>query len=116
MVFKPLFVSVIQSGGFYSAEDADSLPSDSATEKKEGAFCVWTEEEVRSLLDQPVEGCEAVTLADLFCHYYGVQADGNVNPLQVNIFLFSKRKSVHCLLMFIKVLSSCACKVSNLHR
>ncbi|CAN0136550.1 unnamed protein product [Scytosiphon promiscuus] len=27
-------------GGFYSAEDADSLPFEGATEKKEGAFCV----------------------------------------------------------------------------
>ena len=39
------------SGGFYSAEDADSLPAeDGAEAKKEGAFCVWTHEEIRGLL------------------------------------------------------------------
>ena len=29
-------------GGFFSAEDADSLPSHESTVKKEGAFYVWT--------------------------------------------------------------------------
>ena len=33
-------------GGFYSAEDADSLPSRDSKEKKEGAFAVWTIPEV----------------------------------------------------------------------
>ena len=33
-------------GGFYSAEDADSLPSEGAKEKKEGAFYVWERQEV----------------------------------------------------------------------
>ncbi|KIH66435.1 hypothetical protein ANCDUO_03234 [Ancylostoma duodenale] len=30
-----------EEGGFYAAEDADSLPTPESTEKKEGAFCVW---------------------------------------------------------------------------
>lgn len=29
-------------GGFYSAEDADSLPTEESDEKKEGAFYVWS--------------------------------------------------------------------------
>ena len=37
-------------GGFYSAEDADSFPREGATEKREGAFYVWTQEEIDHLL------------------------------------------------------------------
>ncbi|RVE55651.1 hypothetical protein OJAV_G00234130 [Oryzias javanicus] len=36
-----------QSGGFYSAEDADSVPGCGGDRKREGAFCVWTASEVR---------------------------------------------------------------------
>src|SRR5213079_1422857 len=36
-------------GGFYSAEDADSLPP-GADHKREGAFYVWSDEEIGSLL------------------------------------------------------------------
>ena len=40
-------------GGFFSAEDADSKPaSDDGDKKKEGAFCVWTKDELESLLQQ----------------------------------------------------------------
>ena len=45
-----------EAGGFYSAEDADSLPPDAdasgaaAGRKTEGAFYVWTESEVEALL------------------------------------------------------------------
>ena len=38
------------SGGFYSAEDADSLPSHESGHKLEGAFCVWSWAEVERLL------------------------------------------------------------------
>uniref|UniRef100_A0A673M2T0 Spermatogenesis-associated protein 20-like TRX domain-containing protein n=1 Tax=Sinocyclocheilus rhinocerous TaxID=307959 RepID=A0A673M2T0_9TELE len=38
------------SGGFYSAEDADSFPTVESIEKREGAFCVWTAGEIRELL------------------------------------------------------------------
>ncbi len=70
-------------GGFYSAEDADSavarassLPSRDATgssrhdeEKKEGAFYVWTKDEI----DQALGGEAA-----LFDFRYGVEAGGNI--------------------------------------
>ena len=43
-------------GGFFSAEDADSHPVAGDKEKKEGAFCVWTWDQVHSLLaDKPIE-------------------------------------------------------------
>jgi len=58
-------------GGFYSAEDADSLPEAQATEKKEGAFYVWTQEEIDSLLGRE----ESL----VFRRMYGVERDGNVN-------------------------------------
>lgn len=56
-------------GGFYSAEDADSL--DAATgHKMEGAFYVWTEKEINEILSQEE--------ADIFRRFYGVQGGGNV--------------------------------------
>ena len=36
----------LQSGGFYSAEDTDSFAVEGADQKKEGAFCVWTQDEI----------------------------------------------------------------------
>ncbi len=58
-------------GGFYSAEDADSVIDPAHPhEKGEGAFYVWTQEEIESLLGQPA--------ARYFCHQFGVEPDGNV--------------------------------------
>ncbi|GAA6225986.1 spermatogenesis-associated protein 20 [Lates japonicus] len=72
-----------KSGGFYSAEDADSVPASGGPEKREGAFCVWTASEVRELLPDVVEGATgAATLADIFMHHYGVKEQGNVAPEQ----------------------------------
>ncbi|XP_068438650.1 spermatogenesis-associated protein 20 isoform X2 [Clinocottus analis] len=68
-----------KSGGFYSAEDADSVPPSGGPEKREGAFCVWTASEVRELLPDVIEGAAgAATLADIFMHHYGVKEQGNV--------------------------------------
>uniref|UniRef100_W5KQ66 Spermatosis associated 20 n=1 Tax=Astyanax mexicanus TaxID=7994 RepID=W5KQ66_ASTMX len=72
-----------KSGGFYSAEDADSLPTPESAEKREGAFCVWTAGEVRDLLSETVEGATGgATQADIFMHHYGVKDQGNVEPEQ----------------------------------
>jgi uncharacterized protein YyaL (SSP411 family) len=57
-------------GGFYSAEDADSLPATEATEKKEGAFYVWREEEISRALS----GEELL----VFRRMYGIERAGNV--------------------------------------
>ena len=74
---------VSQSGGFYSAEDADSHPAYGASHKKEGAFCVWTYDEVQNLLSKCVNSKSNETLATVFCAHYDVKPQGNVNPLQV---------------------------------
>lgn len=58
------------SGGFYSAEDADSLLAAGSPEKAEGAFYVWTSEEIEDTL-----GPEP---AKLFSDYFGIEARGNV--------------------------------------
>jgi uncharacterized protein YyaL (SSP411 family) len=58
-----------EGGGFYSAEDADSVPPEEpGTRKMEGAFYIWREDEIRELL-----GPEA----DVFIARYGVRPDGN---------------------------------------
>jgi uncharacterized protein YyaL (SSP411 family) len=58
-------------GGFYSAEDADSVINPEEPKVKgEGAFYIWTAEEIRELLPEP--------MADWFCYRYGVAEGGNV--------------------------------------
>ena len=57
-----------KDGGFYSAEDADSLLAHGKPEHGEGAFYVWTKTEIEGLL-----GAEAA----LFEKFYGVETDGN---------------------------------------
>ncbi|WP_022834747.1 thioredoxin domain-containing protein [Salisaeta longa] len=54
-------------GGFYSAEDADSLTPEGTSE--EGAFYVWTVDEVRDVLDADA--------ADLVIDAYGLTPEGN---------------------------------------
>jgi uncharacterized protein YyaL (SSP411 family) len=56
-------------GGFYSAEDADSVNPYNPAEHSEGAYYLWTEEEIDSLL-----GTEE---AIVFKAYYGVKKNGN---------------------------------------
>ena len=58
-----------QAGGFYSAEDADSLLVHGKPEHAEGAFYVWTREEIDGEL-----GADA----GFFCAHYGVKPGGNV--------------------------------------
>jgi len=63
-------------GGFYSAEDADSLPpelaetgnNDSHEEKEEGSFYLWTQQELVQALGPD---------AKAFCARYGAEAEGN---------------------------------------
>uniref|UniRef100_A0A1I8BTH5 Thioredox_DsbH domain-containing protein n=1 Tax=Meloidogyne hapla TaxID=6305 RepID=A0A1I8BTH5_MELHA len=66
-------------GGFYSAEDADSLPEKEAKKKREGAFCVWTKNEVERVLgDRPARHNENVCLDEIVCAAFGVRDEGNV--------------------------------------
>jgi uncharacterized protein YyaL (SSP411 family) len=59
-------------GGFYSAEDADSIPPEHAQEphphKMEGAFYIWRDQEIAAALGGD---------ADIFRLRYGVLPDGN---------------------------------------
>src|SRR5687768_5044208 len=58
-------------GGFYSAEDADSvIDPDEPHLKGEGAFYIWSAEEIRTLVPEPAGAW--------FCHRYGVAEGGNV--------------------------------------
>jgi uncharacterized protein YyaL (SSP411 family) len=61
-----------ERGGFYSAEDADSLPPESKDQpgahKTEGAFYLWRDEEIAALLGKD---------ADIVRKRFGVDAAGN---------------------------------------
>jgi uncharacterized protein len=60
-----------RDGGFYSAEDADSVidPADPKT-KGEGAFYIWKQSEIESIVGQPA--------AKWLSYRYGVEERGNV--------------------------------------
>ncbi|CAO3608917.1 unnamed protein product [Cunninghamella blakesleeana] len=79
-------------GGFYSAEDADSLPTTDSKKKLEGAFCVWTKSEIESILN-PKQ-------ADVIIRHFGIKNNGNVNPEQdphselVNKNVLSQQESI----------------------
>ena len=60
-----------KDGGFYSAEDADSVIDPARPETKgEGAFYIWKQEEIDPLVRAPA--------AAWFCYRYGVEPGGNV--------------------------------------
>ncbi len=70
-------------GGFYSAEDADSLPSgknleDTDKKKAEGAFYVWEQKEIKDLLGDG--------LGEIFSYRYGVKPEGNAEMDPFNEF------------------------------
>lgn len=56
-------------GAFFSAEDADSSDTDGSGEKREGAFYLWTEREIRERLDAEE--------AALFIAACGIRREGN---------------------------------------
>jgi uncharacterized protein YyaL (SSP411 family) len=84
------------AGGFYSAEDADSEIPETGEGKgdggqrshAEGAFYLWTKEEIDHALDEvalPQTSAADATIADfpkdgaeVFCAHFDVQAGGNV--------------------------------------
>jgi len=58
-------------GGFYSAEDAESIVDPSKPEvKEEGAFYTWHKSEIDAILTSAE--------ADVFNYYYGIKQNGNV--------------------------------------
>src|SRR5262249_26120143 len=66
-------------GGFYSAEDADSVIDPARpNEKGEGAFYIWAQSEIESALGQPA--------AKYICYHFGVEPAGNVREDPHNEF------------------------------
>lgn len=63
---------VAPNGGVYCAEDADSLFSFASEEHGEGAFYVWSADEIMELLGSHN--------GKVFSHHYGVHEKGNVDP------------------------------------
>ena len=59
-------------GGFFSAEDADSLIEKGKPEHGEGAFYLWTAARIQEVLDPGA--------AQIFNYAYDVKPDGNVAP------------------------------------
>ena len=59
-------------GGFFSAEDADSLEKADSDHKSEGAYYVWTAAEVDDLLGKE-DG-------SVFRYAYGIRKNGNARP------------------------------------
>src|SRR5213076_2365661 len=57
-----------KEGGFFSAEDADSLFEHGKPEHGEGAFYIWTKKEIDTALGNA---------AEIFDFHYGVQSHGN---------------------------------------
>lgn len=62
------------AGGFYSAEDADSLENERASDKREGAFYTWTATAITELLGKED--------AAVFNYLHGVEPGGNTGPIQ----------------------------------
>jgi uncharacterized protein len=61
-----------KDGGFYSAEDADSLPAAGAKHKHEGAFYTWAKDEIVAALGEDA--------AEIFNRRHGVETAGNSPP------------------------------------
>ncbi len=61
--------SQARGGGFYSAEDADSLPDANADHKAEGAFYVWEQHELDEILGD--------NASEIFSYIYGAKPSGN---------------------------------------
>jgi hypothetical protein len=59
-----------KNGGFFSAEDADSVVPDNPAKKAEGAFYVWDKKEIDAALGEA---------AEIFNLHYAVKPEGNVH-------------------------------------
>ncbi|XP_055592230.1 spermatogenesis-associated protein 20 isoform X2 [Uranotaenia lowii] len=83
-IFKYISKDLLHpAGGFYSGEDADSLPTWESKDKIEGAFYAWTFAEVRDLLRANVSKFGDIGKVDpveVFTEHYDIQETGNVEP------------------------------------
>ena len=64
--------------GFFSAEDADSLPTFDSKEKREGAFYAWDYQQVVDIIDNMVPHIGSVKPSDIFSFMFDLKQDGNV--------------------------------------
>lgn len=71
-----------KAGGFFTAEDADSYPTETSSKKVEGAFCVWEISELQDIL--------GLVNSHVFSIHYNCKEEGNVAHAQD-----SKRELVH---------------------
>lgn len=69
-------------GGFYSGEDADSLPTADDNHKIEGAFYAWTYSEIQEAFQENKTSfnCEKVDPFIVYAHHYDIRETGNVEP------------------------------------
>ncbi|CAF0701233.1 thioredoxin domain-containing protein [Candidatus Methylacidithermus pantelleriae] len=74
-----------REGAFYSSLAADSPDPQSGGEPKEGAFYLWTLEELDSVLEEP--------LRELVHRFYGLSPEGNI-PQEVDAHGELRRKNV----------------------
>ncbi len=67
-------------GAFYSAEDADSPTTAGGDRHAEGAYYVWTAEQIAEALRgvTPGAGSPPLAASDLIAFHFGIQTDGNV--------------------------------------
>jgi uncharacterized protein YyaL (SSP411 family) len=86
------------SGGFFSAEDADSLYRSTDGEKREGAFYVWTMKEFQTVLGDRD--------AEILAKYYNVQENGNVEPENGEFYRGDTSLLVSMFLCFLVVSAS----------
>ncbi|KAL7036239.1 hypothetical protein ACKWTF_008760 [Chironomus riparius] len=72
------------SGGFFSGEDADSYPTSDSKEKLEGAFYVWSYNEIENLFKEnhdKFKEFESLKPFDIYCYHYDIKEHGNVEPV-----------------------------------
>jgi uncharacterized protein YyaL (SSP411 family) len=74
-----------KDGGFYSAEDAESLQSGDSAKKEEGELYLWKKSAIEKLLEED---------AELFCFYFGIAKEGNALYDPQKIFV---EKNVLCI-------------------
>lgn len=77
-ITKDLYHSI--GGGFYSGEDADSLPAADSKDKIEGAFYAWDFEEIQQLFETNSDKFSAVDAFEVYKFHYDVKENGNVEP------------------------------------
>lgn len=77
-ITKDLYHSA--SGGFYSGEDADSLPSATSKEKIEGAFYAWDYKEIKELFEKNTTKFQDANAFKMYCYHYDIKENGNVEP------------------------------------